>query len=184
MFNRYENDQIIEHGGFKFRVFIEQDETADAPWTHEDGHGIVSDWTSRNKRAGERVLNCDRNFKRFYDVRATQEEIAVPQGWRCAEALDTDTRRQAAAKAVESDFQRLRAWCNNAWEYVAVGVQMVDEAGNDIAHPHAATSGYMGGIESDQVGDCGTDGCIDILCDEVVSDVTKYDLTYTPGKWV
>jgi hypothetical protein len=62
----YERD-TFEHGGARFRFRTEWDSDTGAPWEAHDGHGPVSEWTSRDKRPGERVLCADRGSHRFYD---------------------------------------------------------------------------------------------------------------------
>lgn len=182
MNNTIQHGQIIQFNGLRFRVIVESDDTAGAPWEDSDCHGVISDWTSRDKWPSERVLSSDRGSKRFYNVQATQI-IAIRDGWGFGASVEGETVRQRAARAVEADFQRLRAWCANDWEYVAVGVQLVDEEGNEISHPHAATSGYICGIESDQLGDLSPAGYVNQLCEEVADDIAKYGLEYTPGEW-
>jgi hypothetical protein len=57
----------FEHGGLTFRVSLERDEYHGTPWDEEDGHGPVSEWTHRAKRAGELILSSDRGSRRLYD---------------------------------------------------------------------------------------------------------------------
>jgi len=68
------------HNGNRFSFELVADDTCDAPWEREDGHGPVSDWTSRDKAPGELVLNKDRSSKRFYDFQAACE-LARKDGW-------------------------------------------------------------------------------------------------------
>jgi hypothetical protein len=72
--------EIIEQGGHRFRVNIERDDDNEPPWENSDGHGVVSEWTTRDKRPGERVLCSDRHSKRYYDVHETMK-IAKRDGW-------------------------------------------------------------------------------------------------------
>jgi hypothetical protein len=71
---------VFEAGGKRFAARVERDERADPPWDYEDGHGPVSDWTTRDKRAGELVLCEDRGSRRFYDFAAACR-IARRDGW-------------------------------------------------------------------------------------------------------
>lgn len=100
----------------------------DAPWDNSDGHGVVSDWTSRDKNPGERVLCSDRHSKRFYDVQASTA-IAKRDEWDAAPY--GGTKGEKAARAVEADYEYLRQWCNDEWFYV--GVVVTDSDGNHLA---------------------------------------------------
>lgn len=53
--------------GTSYSVRIEHDHDYGAPWDNEDGHGPVSDWTTRAKRPGEMVLSESYGKKRFYN---------------------------------------------------------------------------------------------------------------------
>lgn len=106
------NTNTFEHKGHTFRIEIEQDEDMREPWEEHDGHGIVSDWTTRDKAPGERVLNADRTSKRYYDVQETIKR-ARADGWGTDEqALERvlgrkPTKREIIADAVERDFDSL-----------------------------------------------------------------------------
>ena len=94
--------------GFDIVATTERDDDAGAPW-ERDGHGDVSDWIRRTKRPGELVLNRDRDRARYYDF-AGAVKIAKRDGW------GPGTPEQAA----RADFERLRDWCADRWEYVGV----------------------------------------------------------------
>lgn len=64
----------------EFTITLEHDDSHGAPWDEEDGHGDVSDWTSRDKLPGELVLSTDRRSKRFYDF-AGACKLAIKDGW-------------------------------------------------------------------------------------------------------
>src|SRR5690606_5719725 len=70
----------ITLNGLTFSVSLEYDYVHRAPWEECDGHGPVSDWTSRDKLPGERVLRHDRGSYRYYDV-AEATRIAKRDGW-------------------------------------------------------------------------------------------------------
>ena len=123
--------------GFTVTARIEPDDCGEAPWIADEGHGPVTDWTTRSKRAGERILNQDRGVFRYYDF-AEACKIALRDGWNCAQ------NRTDAAKAAEEDFRRLRAWCNNDWTYVGV---VLSVARNGVTLDNHAAS--LWGIESD-----------------------------------
>lgn len=70
----------FEHDGVAYVATIESDDTHGAPWKEEDGHGDVSEWTTRDKLPGELVLSEDGRSKRFYDF-AGACKIARRDGW-------------------------------------------------------------------------------------------------------
>ena len=72
--------ETITVQGRDFAVMAERDDAMGEPWVEHDGHGIVSGWTSRDKRAGERVLSQYRGSFRYYDVAATMRK-ARAEGW-------------------------------------------------------------------------------------------------------
>ena len=69
-----------QHGALTIRATIEHDSGHGAPWEECDGHGPVSDWTTRAKRPGELVLCSDGSHKRYYDF-AEACRIARRDGW-------------------------------------------------------------------------------------------------------
>lgn len=127
-----QNIQIVIGGKeLTFSVKFEQDADAGAPWENADGHGPVTGWETRDKLPGELVLNTDRNSKRFYDF-AEACRIALRDGWDAAPLNDgSETKRQQAAKAARADFEYLRQWCANQWEYVGVIVTLLDDEGEE-----------------------------------------------------
>lgn len=70
----------FEHNGVAYVATIEHDDIHGAPWEEEDGHGDVSEWTTRDKLPGEMVLSEDGRSKRFYDF-AGACRIARRDGW-------------------------------------------------------------------------------------------------------
>lgn len=126
--------------GLTIRVSVEPDENMGAPWEEHDGHGIVSEWTTREKAPGEMVLCTDHGSRRFYDFAATVK-IARKERWG-AEGATAGERAHLAALA---DFNRLRAWCNDQWCWVGVMVE-IDEGYGDDARPMRDS---LWGIESD-----------------------------------
>ena len=71
---------VIEYEGASFEVRIEPDDFGENPWASEDGHGPVSDWTTRDKLPGEVILAQDGRYRRFYDF-AEACKIARKDGW-------------------------------------------------------------------------------------------------------
>ena len=98
----------ISHNDTDYRVEYIHDADSDAPWYNDCATGIVSEWTSRAKRPGERVLCSARGLNHFYDFQATMRK-AKADGWNAA-PYDAPGK---AARAVEANFKRLRAWCND-----------------------------------------------------------------------
>ena len=49
------------------------------------------------------------------------------------------TKGEIAANAAEKDYEHLRAWCNDEWFYVSIGVRELSSGAED----------YLGGMESD-----------------------------------
>lgn len=131
----------FEHKGRRFQVEIEHDSYHGAPWDEEDGHGPVSDWTTRSKRPGERLLHADGPFCRYYDIQEATR-IARRDAWDAAPY--GGTRGERTARAVEADFDRLRRWCNDLWSYIGVIVQQIDNKGEPIGAPQS-----IWGVESD-----------------------------------
>jgi hypothetical protein len=131
--------------GFTIRAIVCDDRDSGPPWENEDGHGPVSDWTSREKRPGERTLIQDHGSRRFYDF-AEAVKIARRDGWGVPIPGGL-TKGEIAAAAVESDFKALKAWCNDEWHYVGVRLA-VFRAGVPLAS-HAAS---LWGIEANYPG--------------------------------
>lgn len=129
----FDND-TFERGGHNFRVQLPFDEDMGAPWEKHDGHGIISEWTSRDKAPGERVLCEDHGHKRYYDIKATIA-IAKKDGWGCSHGSLKDgkythshkTKKEAVACAVDQDFERMKAWCNDEWHWCGVVVTMLND---------------------------------------------------------
>jgi hypothetical protein len=100
-------------GKFKVTAVIESDDDMGPPWEEHDGHGVVSDWVSRDKLPHERILAEDRGMCRYYDVKASMKR-AIAEQWD-APPYRTGSRKQQAARAVDADFVNLKAWCAGEW---------------------------------------------------------------------
>jgi hypothetical protein len=134
----YDGDEF-ERNGYLFRFSTERDNGLGDPWVVDDGYGVVVDWTDKCvKRPWHRIMLEDRGKVVLYDWRASMLKARKDE-WGCKDAPPGSTPRQIAALAVEADFQRLRAWCNDEWCWLTVGVE--DLAGGGTQ--------YCGGIESD-----------------------------------
>jgi hypothetical protein len=135
--------------GFDVTARVVRDDSSDAPWEREDGHGPVSQWTSRSKAPGERVLITNNGRCRYYDW-AEAINIAKRDGWD-APPYRTGTAGQRAERAVNADFEALKAWFNDEWWYVGIvlsvsrnGIVLDDHAaslwGIDCNHPQGDNS--------------------------------------------
>lgn len=155
--------KTIERNGKMYRVDFHPDEGHYTPWDDEDGHGPVSEWETRNKAPGERVLCEDRRAKRFYGVQGAMQK-ALAEGWD-APPYGAGTKRQQAARAVEADFKRLRAWCNDEWQYIGIAVteRRTDADGYEYDGPRAS----LWGIESDSDADY-----IEQIINELIDETT------------
>lgn len=116
---------------FTFTIKFEEDSDHGAPWDEMDGHGPVSEWTRRDKRAGELLLQAQHGDKRYFDFAAACK-LALAEGWD-AQPYNTgaETKRQQAAKAARANFDMLRGWCANEWYYQGVIVVLLDEEGDE-----------------------------------------------------
>lgn len=127
--------------GETFERLIVNDDTSRAPWEDSAGCGVVSWWRPKTSKAPwERVLSKDRDFCRFYDMRATREK-AMKEGWGLPESEAKGlTKKQIIAEAIERDFRRLRSWCDDEWWYVGLVVRAKFAPGEEES---------VWGIESD-----------------------------------
>lgn len=118
-----------EHGTMRFRIEWVHDSDHDAPWVEDDGHGAVSDWTTRAKRPGEMILCTDRRMRRLYDF-AGAVKTARADGWNTAPYEWPSKGSQAHAAAL-ADFEYLRRWCNDDWWHCGIVVTLLDSDGDD-----------------------------------------------------
>lgn len=104
----------LVHNGVSYVVTIEHDSDTGAPWKENDGHGGVSEWTTRDKLPGELVLTEDRRSKRFYDF-AGACEIARRDGWGFMPGgLKTEKLRNGYWRATGAGFVSHSRDINNA----------------------------------------------------------------------
>lgn len=130
----------LQRSGYTARISVFHDEYMGEPWKEHDGHGIVSEWTRRDKTPGELVLNSDLHSKRFYDYQGTLE-IARRDGWglddedkaKLAAKLKREpTKGEIVAEAVRRDFEHLRAWCNDEWHWLGYDTKIKATSGEII----------------------------------------------------
>jgi hypothetical protein len=132
----------IELNGLTFRVDIECDEDMRPPWEENDGHGVVTEWTRREKKPSERILSSDRGVFRYYDF-AASVGLSKAGGWGVPDPFGK-SKGQIANEAAELDFKRLKDWCEARWWYVYVVVTLLTTNGEDTLQRAS-----LGGIESD-----------------------------------
>ncbi len=135
--------------GVRLQAKIEQDDSSDSPWDHEDGHGPVESFHGEPP-AGWYVLKSDRWGGWAYDTGAAIVQ-AAREGWGCQRpeqirlkpGKTVPTRAQLRYQAVKEDRQRMSDWLNDEWRYAGIWVRAVDEDGKEL------TSTSLWGIESD-----------------------------------
>lgn len=123
--------QVFTHRGVQFTRATERDDDGSPPWSRADGHGVVTEWIRPDQAPeGARELCREHGTARYYDWRASLE-IARRDKWGLS---DQDRRRlevkygreltaeEVTRAAVEQDYQFLRGWCQDDWEYVGVAV--------------------------------------------------------------
>lgn len=115
------------HGTMSFCVEWVYDTDTDAPWGREDGHGPVSEWTTRDKRPGEMILSSDRGMKRFYDFAGAVKTARV-EGWNTTPYKWPSKGAQAHAAAL-ADFKYLQRYCRQDWHYCGIVVTLLDADG-------------------------------------------------------
>ena len=123
-----------------FRVTTEDDTDSGRPWENSEGHGVVSEWVSRDKRPGEWILNQDRGSHRFFDFAETMK-IAKRDGWGLPkEEMEAwiaerhgclPSKAMIAERAVKKNFDYLKGWCEGEWRYIGVIVTLLDDDGED-----------------------------------------------------
>lgn len=128
----YADGDTFTRDGVLFRVKFRTDDTDTAPWEEHDGHGPVSDWTTRDKAPGELVLAADRGSKRFYDF-AAAVAMAKRDGWGHGDDVPGETPGQKATRAALADFEYLRGWCCDDWCYIGVIVEALENDGEELA---------------------------------------------------
>lgn len=136
----------FDYEGKTFHVKIMDDDCCEPPWEHCDGHGPVSDWTRRDKKAGEWVLCEDNGLKRYYDF-AEAMRMAKEEGWD-AKPYGVGTKGERALRAVTADFEWLRKWCNDDWKYVTLHVTLFGEV-DEYGYADVEYEDYLGRVEYD-----------------------------------
>lgn len=109
------------HNGILFTLTTEHDPDMGRPWEEHDGHGVIRVANREtSKRPGERVLYRDNWSTYLYDIPATLAK-AKAEGWGDG---DGRTAKERIADAVERDYRRLKAWCDDEWHWMGVIVTL------------------------------------------------------------
>lgn len=106
IFNESNIYDSVTDGDFTYTIEREQD-TDYNPLEDEDGHGVVSDWTSRRKYPSEVIIADDHGTRRYYDIQASIANFTKFGGFT---ATDGKTLKQVVAEAVERDKDFLERW--------------------------------------------------------------------------
>jgi len=112
----YHTQDYTDEAGNWFRAEHYYDDTMPPPWTQDaykiGGESLVTGWERRGKRPGELILaNDGRGNRRYFDyqmaMRLMREELP---------GVDAEARRDAVMQC----YERLRAWCTDAWWYAGI----------------------------------------------------------------
>ena len=129
--------ETMEYKGYLFTIEVDYDEFEEPPWLRCDGHGPVSDWTTRDKKPSEVVLTAVGRAKLYYDFGRAMK-VAKEDGWDAA-PYGQGTKGERAERAVRAYIKYLRDYIDNVWVYVTLSVTLKG-------------SGYttsLGGVEYD-----------------------------------
>jgi hypothetical protein len=138
----------IEQNGAIYRVQHHFDSSHGAPWEECEGYGIVSGWTNRDKTPGELVLSSARSVKRFYDFAATMK-IAKRYGWGISGDKTGLSKGEILQRAVMLDYENLRAWCNDEWQYIGIIVFPLTADGDELKSQRQSLWGIESNSDSD-----------------------------------
>lgn len=146
-----------EADGRRYAVSEYLDDDQTPPWDRHDGHAPVRLADRFDKRPGERVLASTGSSAHLYDWQAACK-IARTEGW------DTDPigAPNRVERAVQADFDRMRAFARGElfWIIVAVVELDADDRTMSDEYDHA-----RGGIESDLTDDNVAEVVGQLICD-------------------
>lgn len=162
----YQHTDVTDKEGKRFRIEHHYDHDMEPPWESAEGHGVVSDWTRRNKRPGELILNRDgRGWCRFYDFQASIK-IARRDSWNSWNMLPTAAARgEELVRAVMMDFHYLRDWCQDKWHYMGIMVFPLTNEGDQLrSKQHSlwgieseSDSSYFEEVTNELLAECGAE---------------------------
>lgn len=149
--------EVFEHSGRRFEAALFPDDTNEAPWDNEDGHGPVRFIEDSEPLArGETVLHDERRGRWVYGFGAALVQ-AAREGWglgaddlaRLASRLGKKpTKAQIRAESVRKDMEHLRGFLSGDWCYIGVSVRIIgpdgEPEGRDYSHAlwGVESSGY------------------------------------------
>lgn len=150
--------KTMKYKGYLFTIEVDYDEFEEPPWLHCDGHGPVSDWTTRDKKPSEVVLWTVGGANLYYDFSRAMKK-AKEERWDAA-PYGQGTKGERAERAVRADIKYLRDYIDNVWVYVTLSVTL-------------RGSGYttsLGGVEYDysENGHWMTE--VHLMADELISN--------------
>lgn len=122
--------------GWSIAVSVEPDYLMDAPWSGNDGVGVVLPIPWEGYK-GDFGIGASRD-NLYYDYKASMQK-ALEEGWD-AKPYGTGSKRDRAHRAVLADYNRLYAWARGDWCYVTLCVSLLDRRGKELATE--AVSGY------------------------------------------
>ena len=133
--------ETFRYAGKPFAFKIERDDSMGPPWEEHDGHGDVSEWTSRGKAPGELVLSEDRGSFRYYDF-AGACKIARRDGWGFLpgplQLLRVDGKWQAWVNSPRS-----RRYARGKWRFDKLFFAMDRDVNRAIGAVYAAHRATM-----------------------------------------
>ena len=142
----YKTDTIEQHGRTYQIEWVLDDDVVGEPWDKEDGHGDVSEWTTRDRFPGEMVLIEDQGEHRFYDFQGAVKR-ARKEGWNTS-PYEFETPGEQAQAAVMANFEWLRKWCVGEWWYCGIIVTTYLDDCECCGEPQQV-SASLWGIEDD-----------------------------------
>ena len=143
-------EHVIE--GRVYNIDFFPDQSMGPPWEEHDGHGAVSEWTTRSKRPGERIIAAHHNSRQFYDYDGAIKK-AKAEGWSVANS-EGMTPAQIATAAVEADFKYLKSYIDGVWAWAVVRTTAPN-----------GDSNCLGGIQSNDqeyINQCGIDLAVEM----------------------
>jgi hypothetical protein len=115
--------------GREFRVRIDHDSSSDTPWENCSPLGAVEERRYGDTGIGRGQVWIQkpdsRHYGYAYDYAAAYKEV---QTWN---------KGRDAALIVDREIERFRAWLNDQWHYVSIGVELDGE------------TEWLGGVEDD-----------------------------------